>query len=111
MTCDNTIICNSIPLCIMNNKMNITTLRTSNSITQHHFILKHFTTTLFLCHFDTHKDEKICGHLRRSHHPFYSTKIISLNITTSSLSFSTIAHKTIFRRRFSESYNTQASHF
>ena len=66
----------------------------------------HFETKLLLSHLDTHKNNKICGHLGRSHHPFPSTKIISLNITTNALSSSSIAHKTIFRRRFSESHTS-----
>lgn len=66
----------------------------------------HFKTKLLLSHLDTHKNNKICGHLGRSHHPFPSTKIISLNITTNALSSSSIAHKTIFRRRFSESHTS-----
>ena len=41
---------------------------------------------------------------------FSSSKIISLNITTNALSSSSIAHKTIFRRPFSDAHTTGIIH-
>ena len=70
----------------------------------------HFKTKLLLSHLDTHKNNKICGHLGRSHYPFSSTKIISLNITTNALSSSSIAHKTIFGRPFLDAHTTGIIH-